>query len=93
VSMGVRLFPAVHGHIADSVRAGQAVRRTACPRVAHRVTGTSGALLDGPLCRGGLAGINVHAESAEVIIAWPGCGASHVRDRAATAGDPAGPRP
>jgi hypothetical protein len=29
--MRVRLLPAVHGHIADSVRDGPAVRRTACP--------------------------------------------------------------
>jgi hypothetical protein len=31
VSMTVPLFPAVHGHIADSVRAGHAVRQTASP--------------------------------------------------------------
>jgi hypothetical protein len=29
--MRVRLLPAVYGHIADSVRDGPAVRRTACP--------------------------------------------------------------
>jgi hypothetical protein len=31
--MKVRLFPAVHGHIADSVRAGPVARRTASPPV------------------------------------------------------------
>jgi hypothetical protein len=43
VSTGVRLFPAVHGHIADSVRAGPAGRRTACPPAAMVIPPGKGA--------------------------------------------------
>jgi hypothetical protein len=45
--MRIRLRPAVHGHIADSARAGQAARRIACPPIVLAIRGTVGGL---PTC-------------------------------------------